>query len=303
MDQPAYNGTFLTATATRIQGEGVGQTSEFSDCFEVVDGLPAAGTWVGEQTLGGGFIPGDDAFLAAGTGAPAGPAQFTYGANDGDPNGGAGSPSSEWIFYTTAEAAGTIDIPWRWTGFHGWAGVTVRLEAFVVRDGDLEVFSDQLVLAGPQSCDPCIEPSGGFDYDGDVSFPVQAGDIYGFTISGSNGDSNASLRGQLVLGTELPTNCADAQDLYGASTDGRYLILPTEGQRFSVHCEDMSEGARDYLELHPERIGGGFNFSSYAAGGAATGTTVQPRSPRCGSIRRRSSSTSPTGSSRRAPAP
>ena len=95
-------------------------------------------------------------------------------------------------------------------------------------------------------------------------------------LTGSNGDSNETLRGELVLGTALPTDCADAQALYADEDDGRYVIVPSGGQRFSVHCADMDATAKDYLELHPQVTGPGLNFSSYAAGGAAPGTTVTP---------------------------
>ena len=272
IDAAAVDGTWITATATSLDTD---VTSEFSECFEVVEGLPEPGSWVGsKEASGGGAIPGDGAVLAAGSGAPGGPAQFTYGAFDPQPDGGTVSPSGEWMFYTTAGADATINIPWRLTGFHGFAGVRVGLEAWVIRAGDDLVSSEILLNEGPNSC--CDEPSAGFDYTDSVSFTVEAGDIYGFTLTGSNGDTNASLRGELVLGTELPADCADARDLYGATTDGRYLILPTEGQRFSIHCADMdSDGpASDYLDLQVTRIGPAFNFSSYAAGGASPGTTV-----------------------------
>ena len=53
--------------------------------------------------------------------------------------------------------------------------------------------------------------------------------------------------------------------------DGRYVIHPAGGERFTVHCADMLTAGLDYLEI---RSGPGVNFSSYAAGGAAIGTTV-----------------------------
>ncbi len=261
-DVGPIEGTFLSATATN---EATGDTSEFGPCFEVVDGLPAPGTWVGDEGSSGGT------FMAAGIGAPAGPAQFTYTLEDALPDSGDGQ-SGEWQFYTTAAADGTIDVPWRYTGFHAFFGVTAGLEAWVVRDGDYEVSRVTLVAAGPANC--CTAPSSGFDYSGDATFTVEAGDLYGFTLMGANGDSNETLRGELVLGTEVPVDCADAQDLYSATDDGRYLILPTGGQRFSVHCADMGATARDYLELSADRIGPSVNFSSYTAGGVSTGTTV-----------------------------
>ena len=128
-------------------------------------------------------------------------------------------------------------------------------------------------MPAPRVC--CTTPSNGFDYTGTTNFTVQTGDKYGFVLRGSNGDSNDLLRGELTIGTVVPTTCADAQALYGSfgDTDGRYVIHPSGGQRFTVHCADMAipAGGKDYLEV---RSGPGVNYGQYAAGGAASGTTV-----------------------------
>ena len=75
--------------------------------------------------------------------------------------------------------------------------------------------------------------------------------------------------------TRVPKSCARCPGLYGAfgQDDGRYVIHPTGGQRFTVHCADMAipAGGKDYLEV---RSGPGVNYGQYAAGGAASGTTV-----------------------------
>ncbi len=260
VDALPVEGTYLTATATN---EATGDTSEFGPCHLVTDGLPAPGTWAGDA-------PAEAAgtFLAAGNGAT-GPAQFTYDVLDADPFVGNGE-SGEWTFYTTAAATGTMNVPWRYTGFHAFFQVTVGLEAFVIRNADEVISNQSLVATGPANC--CTPPSSGFDYSGAVTFDVEAGDIYGFTLTGSNGDSNETLRGELLLGNVVPTSCANARDLYDSTEDGRYVILPIDGQRFSVHCEDMSESPKEYLTL--AQTGPGINTGSYAAGGPATGTTV-----------------------------
>ena len=51
------------------------------------------------------------------------------------------------------------------------------------------------------------------------------------------------------------------------------VIHPAGGQRFTVYCPDMAIPAagKDYLEV---RSGRGVNSGQYAAGGAASGTTV-----------------------------
>ena len=181
-------------------------------------------------------------------------------------NGEAG----EWTFFTTAAEDGTINVPWRYTGFHAFFQVRVRLNAIVLRDGDDSISDVSLVDAGPANC--CGAPSSGFDYSGVAQFEVEAGDVYGFRLFGSNGDSNETLTGELLLGNDVPIDCADARDLYDSTEDGRYVILPVDGQRFSVHCSDMNDSPTEYLTL--ARTGPGINTGSYAAGGAADGTTV-----------------------------
>ena len=229
--------------------------------------MPVPGQWEGQKGSiadgSGGTTAGT--FLAAGA-SPAGDAQFTYDV----PISGSDGEAGTWSFFTTAGADETVGVPFDWTGLHAWFDVTARLDAVVVRGGAL-VSSETLVDAGPEVC--CTTPSNGFDYSGSASFDVLAGDSYGFVLRGSNGDSNDFLRGELTIGTEVPESCADAQALYGAFVpgDGRYVINPAGGQRFTVHCADMLSAGLDYLEI---RGGAGMNFSSYAAGGAAIGSTV-----------------------------
>jgi hypothetical protein len=229
----------------------------------------ASTEWFGQK---GSIVDGSGTgtagtFLAAGSSLN-GDAQFTYDIPVIGNNGETGT----WSFSSVAGANGTVPVPYHWTGLHAWFNVTARLDAVVVRGG-VVVSSQPLVNAGPQSC--CTTPSNGFDYAGTATFTVQTNDVYGFVLRGSNGDSNDFLRGELTVGTEVPKSCIDAQALYGAfgQDDGRYVIHPTGGQRFTVHCADMAIPAagKDYLEV---RSGPGVNFGQYAAGGAATGSTV-----------------------------
>ena len=205
-------------------------------------------------------------FLAAGSGADTA-AQFTYDKQVTDNDGESGT----WSFFTTAAGPGSISEPWRWTGLHAWFNVTARLDAVVIRGGVLNSTTN-LVNTGPEVC--CTSPSNGFDYSGTANFSVQTGDVYGFVLRGSNGDFNDLLRGELTVG-EVPESCADAQNLYHPFIpgDGRYVIHPAGGQRFSVYCADMVNlfNGKDYLEV---RSGPGLNYGQYAAGGAAAGTTV-----------------------------
>ena len=117
-------------------------------------------------------------------------AEFAYARNLGIAGG---VPLTQWDFVTTAATAGTAHMDWTLAGLHAWFQVTVGLT--VIRNGTAV---EPLVTAGPTSC--CTEPSNGFAYDGSASVLVEAGDSFGFRISGSNGDSNSFLQGTLRVG-------------------------------------------------------------------------------------------------------
>lgn len=59
---------------------------------------------------------------------------------------------------------------------HAWFAVTAGLVAYV---GDTPY---PLVNAGPENC--CTMPSNGFAYTGTAVLSVEAGDTYGFQVSG-----------------------------------------------------------------------------------------------------------------------
>ena len=113
----------------------------------------------------------------------------------------AGSINGEWSFFTQATADGVVNVPYTYTGLHAWFNVTVTLDAFVIgaNSGDVTV---SIVDDGPAIC--CTPPSNGFSYAGTVPLTLEAGDIYGFTMSGSNGDFNTFLRGEFTVGGEAP---------------------------------------------------------------------------------------------------
>ena len=117
-------------------------------------------------------------------------AEFTYD------NSGV-SASGSWEFKTTAASAGTHDLQWAYTGNHAFFAVTVSLDAFVDRPYLTNVTTVNLVSSGPVNC--CATPSAGFDYSGTETFTVQAGDVYGFRLSGSHGDSTPNLFGTLTV--------------------------------------------------------------------------------------------------------
>ena len=108
--------------------------------------------------------------------------------------------SGSWTFQRTATASGTVILPWRYYGFHAYFEPTVGLGVFVTHAGSTT--STSLVSDSINGCytDPCTPPSGGFSYSGVTTISVLAGDTYGFTMTGSNGDSNDTLQGTLKIG-------------------------------------------------------------------------------------------------------
>jgi hypothetical protein len=101
-----------------------------------------------------------------------------------------------WTFNATSKLARKQPVEWSYNGFHAWFAVRVGLESYITRGGK-EVFKQALVTAGPVNC--CAAPSGGFTYKGKTEFDLQPGDVYGFRLSGSHGDSDRRLLGTLAL--------------------------------------------------------------------------------------------------------
>jgi hypothetical protein len=194
--------------------------------------------------------PGDPVWVSGGTGnvqtvsdGTSSAAQMTYNAD----NAGSGS----WTFTATAQTSGTVKVPYSWVGLHAWFEVTARLDTVV----NGAVLSTP-VNDGPVDC--CTSPSNGFDYGGVATFDVQAGDTYGFRLSGSNGDINNFLRGTFTLSTKPyldATIGTDNRQWVGATTlpdgsgiDGtltaagetrwyRFPVVP--GQQATVHLTNL----------------------------------------------------------------
>ena len=155
------------------------------------------------------------------------PPQMTY--NLGEDPLGARFSNETWTLSTTASSAFTDNVPYLYTGYHGFFGVIVHLDAFVIHNGITTTAS--IVADGPVNC--CTPPSGGFSYTGSHSFDVVAGDIYGFTAGGFNFDSDPHFFGTLRLAnTPAPpaftdpaavaanTSWTNAALLTGAGVDG-----------------------------------------------------------------------------------
>ena len=106
-----------------------------------------------------------------------------------------------WTFETVADEEGTVEIPWTYTGFHAYFGVTVHLDAFVVGEGG--VTTTPLLHLGPVNC--CTKPSSGFTYSGTTSLHVEEGEPYGFRLGGLNFDSNPDFHGTFTLALPATT--------------------------------------------------------------------------------------------------
>jgi hypothetical protein len=120
-------------------------------------------------------------------GASGAAAQFTYSVNPGN--------SGSWSFSTVAATDGPVDLTYTYSGFHAFFQVRVGLVAFVSHGGVTTNVS--LVSDGPVNC--CAPPSGGFSYTGAITLSVHAGAAFGFTMSGSNFDSDRRLLGTLTV--------------------------------------------------------------------------------------------------------
>ena len=104
---------------------------------------------------------------------------------------GGGVPVSTWSFSDTAATTGTLTFNWQYVGFHAFFQVTALLQVF---SGSNAV---TLYSAGPVDC--CSSPSGGFNVQGTGTIAVTVGQPFGFTVGGSNFDSNAVLQGTLYI--------------------------------------------------------------------------------------------------------
>ena len=100
------------------------------------------------------------------------------------------STTRTWTVSGLAPDTGDYEFLWDYSGFHAYYEVTAFLKSSTGVD---------LVNAGPTNC--CTPPSGGFHYSGGPFLfqNVHAGDTIGFSMGGSNYDSNNTLQGTLNL--------------------------------------------------------------------------------------------------------
>lgn len=139
----------------------------------------------------GGSAVNDTTVVADGT---TGPATFSYAFFDPDNGCGDGS----WTFSTVADQPGSVTLDWAYSGTNAYFQVRAGLSAFLTPASGTPT-TNTLVADGPVNC--CTAPSVNFSYSGSLTFDVQPGDQYGFTMTGSNGDSNSTLSGTLTVTT------------------------------------------------------------------------------------------------------
>jgi MBG domain len=168
----AASGLTLRATAASPGVVAAGTSAPFDVAFP---GGPWSATGSGVVTL----------LDSGGSGTPA----FSYD--------NPGVFSGAWTLSRVASATETVNLTYAWNGFHSYFTVTTGLEVFVRRGGvDVHVQSlvnEPLAGEGPVVC--CAFPSGGFAYAGAAAVSVQAGDTYGFRLSGSHGDGTYAMNG------------------------------------------------------------------------------------------------------------
>ncbi|WP_028065678.1 HYR domain-containing protein [Solirubrobacter soli] len=154
-----------------------------------------------------------------------------------------------WTFTNVAATARQVPMAYDYSGFHSWFNVRVKLVAFVSRGGS-DVWTKSIVDAGPVNC--CTAPSGGFSYKGQTSFDVKAGDVYGFRISGSNGDSDPTVRGSLKLQevdstpptvTPVVTGTQVAGGVYVGPVDVSWTVTDPDSRILSPPCPTTTVAA------------------------------------------------------------
>jgi hypothetical protein len=90
-----------------------------------------------------------------------------------------------WDFETTTAQAGTVTLPWSYSGYHAFFMAQVVLQA-VVNNAVVAT-----LVSGPSS--------GGFSFSGNQTFTLNAGDTYGFRFGGRNFDSDSRLLGSFTV--------------------------------------------------------------------------------------------------------
>ena len=205
------------------------------------------------------------------SGAGTGPSKVVSDGVSADPRFDYDYPAAvgTWTFSAVAGTTRSVPVKWDYSGLHAWAGVTVQLERFVSRAG-ADVAKEKLVAAGPVNC--CAAPSNGFAYSGTSTFDVRAGDVYGFRMTGSNGDANRILRGSLKLqevdGTPpaiepVVTGQQGANGFYTGPVSVKWNIVDADSRIVErAGCDDVA--------VTEDTAGTTYTCSATSRGGATT---------------------------------
>ncbi len=112
---------------------------------------------------------------------------------------GGARPGTPWTFEATPSGGETqVSGTYQWTGNHAWCDASAELEAFAVTGSGQNTTS---LVNESNSCN-YASPYGPFELSGTYTFQIPSGATeYGFSLSGSNGDSNSFLQGTFTFET------------------------------------------------------------------------------------------------------
>lgn len=113
-------------------------------------------------------------------------ARFSYTVNLGNPAGGVSFRTASYS--AVAANNGTVTLDWEYTGFHAFFATRAQLIVWAGTAGG-QVDSVEIDQA----------TGGGYSFSGSSAIAVEAGQPFGFTIGGSNFDSNSRLDGILKV--------------------------------------------------------------------------------------------------------
>ena len=157
--------------------------------FAVGSVLAALSVLAGVSAASAHVVTGLGPFTASGPGASVSGDVLTYSASGFGPD--------TWTITATAAKEEVVTVNDDSKGFYSFYDVSASLSVF---SGSV---SKSVYSEGPANC--CSAPSNGFDYSGSVSFKVDAGQTYGFSLTGSNFDSARALNGTFTLSLPVVT--------------------------------------------------------------------------------------------------
>ena len=140
---------------------------------------------------------------------PASSASFSYNID----LAGGGVSFRTWTFQTNAAGTGPVSFQWHYTGFHAFFAVQALFQVFA--DGPSGRTTITLYNPPQQNC--CTSPSAGFDVQGTATINVTQGFAFGFTVGGSNFDSNSHMNGTLTISDLSAPSPPNPVALAGAS--------------------------------------------------------------------------------------